>query len=259
MLKTNFHTHTARCRHAVGTDDAYAQAALAHGFHTLGFADHTPWPYDREMENNVRMDVRELPMYVFSLLHLRDRYRGKLEIQIGLECEYFEEYLPWLREQLASQALDYIIFGNHYAAPGAPYFGRYACNKEMLQRYVESSLRGMECRDFAYFAHPDLFMRAYARFDGECEKASRAICERAAKLGVVLEYNLSGIAIGAAHGDAECYPHDAFWRIAADCGCTCIIGFDAHSPDALGLDREWKNAVSKLKKLGIKRLESLDL
>ena len=41
----NYHTHTTRCLHARNTDEEYVRAALDSGFTTLGFSDHTPWPY----------------------------------------------------------------------------------------------------------------------------------------------------------------------------------------------------------------------
>ena len=44
--KTNFHTHTARCLHATGTDEDYVKAALHSGYTLLGFSDHTPWHYE---------------------------------------------------------------------------------------------------------------------------------------------------------------------------------------------------------------------
>ena len=42
----NYHTHTWRCQHASGTEEDYVRAAVAAGFKVLGFADHTPWPYE---------------------------------------------------------------------------------------------------------------------------------------------------------------------------------------------------------------------
>ena len=45
MPKVNYHTHTARCMHAEGADRDYVESALAGGFTTLGFSDHTPWRY----------------------------------------------------------------------------------------------------------------------------------------------------------------------------------------------------------------------
>ena len=41
MLK-NYHSHTARCGHAWGTDEEFIQAAIEAGFGVLGFSEHTP-------------------------------------------------------------------------------------------------------------------------------------------------------------------------------------------------------------------------
>ena len=35
---TNYHTHTARCRHATGTEEAYIQTALRSGYTVLGLS-----------------------------------------------------------------------------------------------------------------------------------------------------------------------------------------------------------------------------
>ena len=43
MIKTNWHTHTSRCGHAVGTDEEYVQAAIQGGLTTLGFSDHAAY------------------------------------------------------------------------------------------------------------------------------------------------------------------------------------------------------------------------
>ncbi len=40
----NYHTHTKRCRHAVGEDREYVEAAIEAGLKVLGFSDHTPIP-----------------------------------------------------------------------------------------------------------------------------------------------------------------------------------------------------------------------
>ena len=40
-MKTNYHTHTTRCMHAVGSDEEYVLSAIKGGFQILGFSDHT--------------------------------------------------------------------------------------------------------------------------------------------------------------------------------------------------------------------------
>ena len=36
----NYHTHTFRCHHALGTDEDYVTSAIANGIQILGFSDH---------------------------------------------------------------------------------------------------------------------------------------------------------------------------------------------------------------------------
>ena len=44
-MKTNYHTHTTRCMHAVGDDEDYVRSAIKGGFQELGFSDHGPVSY----------------------------------------------------------------------------------------------------------------------------------------------------------------------------------------------------------------------
>jgi Histidinol phosphatase and related hydrolases of the PHP family len=61
MIQTNWHTHTSRCGHAVGTDEEYVQAAIQGGLKTLGFSDHEyRWQCtDDGIENNHHDDCRQ--------------------------------------------------------------------------------------------------------------------------------------------------------------------------------------------------------
>ena len=45
MILANYHTHTTRCNHAMGTEREYIETAISEGFEILGFSDHTPQPY----------------------------------------------------------------------------------------------------------------------------------------------------------------------------------------------------------------------
>ena len=109
----NYHTHTARCLHARNTDEEYVQAALASGFKTLGFSDHTPWPYHDGYVSRIRMPAEQLAEYVESIRRLEKIYEGKIQLYVGLECEAFPQYYGWLKEQKEAHGLDYLILGNH--------------------------------------------------------------------------------------------------------------------------------------------------
>lgn len=71
MYMTNFHTHTARCKHAQDSDDEYVRAALEAGYDEFGFADHCPWPYTNGFVSNIRMSVDQLDEYLASIRTLQ--------------------------------------------------------------------------------------------------------------------------------------------------------------------------------------------
>ncbi|MDO4566207.1 MAG: histidinol-phosphatase [Oscillospiraceae bacterium] len=256
-MKTNYHTHTYRCKHAVGSDERYVKAALDGGFDELGFSEHCPLPYKSGFRSPYRMDLFLLEDYLESVRELKARYADKIEIRVGFECEYFPEYMDWIRDMLEETQADYAFFGNHNFPDDevCDFFGHCVSTPEMLGLYLESALKGMETPHYSFMAHPDLFMRAYPEFDSHCEKASRKICEKAARLGLPLEYNISG---SYHEGGGEGFPHPKFWQIAADCGCVCIIGCDAHDSRRLCGPRAaelYSAALAHIKKLGLKRID----
>lgn len=145
-MKTNYHTHTARCMHANGSDEDFVLSAIKGGFQLLGFSDHTPWKYRTDYVADMRMLPNELPEYVDSISSLRDKYKDQIDIKIGLECEYFPDYMPWLKEQIKKYKLDYVLFGNHHYHTDEkfPYFGHHTDSRDMLDLYEESAIEGME-------------------------------------------------------------------------------------------------------------------
>lgn len=255
-MKTNYHTHTTRCQHAYGSDEDFVRSAIKGGFEVLGFSDHTPWLYRTDYVSHIRMLPNELPGYVESIRTLRDKYKEQIDIKVGLECEYFPEYIPWLKEQVKKYRLDYLIFGNHYYHTDEKfrYFGRHSLNHDMLDLYEESAIEGMESGLFAYLAHPDLFMLSFPEWDHHCTTISRHICRAAARLHIPLEYNISRMPYNEQHGTTS-FPCPHFWRIAANEGCTAIIGIDAHDNHSLEESTYYDRAISELKALKIERTE----
>ena len=86
-MKVNYHSHTTRCHHAVGTEREYVEAAIESGLEVLGFSDHTPYPFKDGYVSRIRMGMDELEEYVNTILALRDEYRNDIEIHLGLEVE----------------------------------------------------------------------------------------------------------------------------------------------------------------------------
>jgi len=265
----NYHTHTWRCLHAWGTEEAYVRRAIDAGFEVLGFADHTPWPYRSGFISGMRMRLDQLEGYLNTVRRLGERYAGRIRIPVGLECEAFPEYMGWLAE-LKARSLDYLILGNHYDLTdegnhdafddaGGFYFGR-STRPEHVARYARRTIAGIETGLFDYVAHPDLFCHVYDRFDETCAAASRDICDAAVALDIPLEYNLLGIQYHARSSERDKlgYPCSRFWEIAAQRGVRAIIGFDAHEPEQLDRRALFDEALKYLTSLGIQTLSHLE-
>ncbi len=258
-MKVNLHTHTTRCGHASGADEEYVRAAVSAGFDILGFSDHVPWPYASGYTHpGVRMVIERLPEYLASVRALREKYAGKIRILCGFECEYFPEYVEWLRGMAEENRLDYLILGNHYDGTDESgiYFGRIT-QPAQLSRYVKQTVKGLETGLFSYLAHPDLFMRSWpGGFDENCHAAARDLCEACLALSVPMEYNTHQ---RYEHEEGCGYPCREMFEIAKEYGVPVLIGLDAHRPEELSDPSEWDRSEAELKEIGIPRLEMPEL
>ena len=275
-MKFNFHTHTTRCRHADGSDEELVQAAAEAQFTRLGFADHCPCP--DQWLSGIRMRPDELTGYVHSLSALRKRYRNKLSLFIGLECEYFPAHLPWLLEEKERLGIEYLILGHHYWPPREEescYQGRNMDSRRILL-YAESAVKALSTGHYLYFAHPDLFVKGCRDplSSQEIRIASREICQAAKALSVPLEFNLLGLSRSRlpvteencaqtslfeewCSGRYFSYPYPIFWEEAALAGCTAVVGVDAHSPQQLLNESRYRCAFSFLRALNIPIVDPL--
>lgn len=260
-MKTNYHTHTTRCHHATGSDEDYVLSAIKGGYEELGFSDHTPWKYQTKYVSPIRMTIDDLPEYVESVHSLAEKYKDQIKIRLGLECEYFPDYIYWLKNTLKEYHIEYAIFGNHFYNSDEKfrYFAKYTDSIDMLDLYEESAIEGIESGIFAYMAHPDLFMNSYPEFDHHCTIITRHICRAAVKNKIPLEYNPSVKAKNDKKGEPSYTPSPEFWRIATNEGCTAIIGMDAHNNKDLETSKYYDLAVKQLKELGIKTIDHLNL
>ena len=260
-MKTNYHTHTTRCHHATGSDEEFVLSAIKGGYQELGFSDHTPWKYHTDYISDIRMLPEELPGYVESIRSLQEKYKNQISIKIGLECEYFPEYIHWLKGIIKEYKLDYIIFGNHHFHTDEkfPYFGRNTDSVDMLELYEESAIEGMESGLFAYLAHPDLFMRDYGRpLDADGRAAAKELCQACKALNMPMEYNLHDRFLSPIT-HRKSYPDADFFDIVRQEGVRVLIGLDAHEPEEIRNPAQWDRAMKELESFGALREDHLEL
>jgi len=224
MILANYHTHTTRCKHAVGTEREYIEAAISAGYKILGFSDHTPQPYPEGFTSRIRMDMSQLGDYTETLVKLRDEYRNDIQILIGYEVEYTRKYFEPLLKELKNYPLDYIIQGQHFVEDEVDgfYVGFKTDSEEKLKAYADFTIEGMKTGLFTYLAHPDLI--GYTGPDDIYNRHMSKVVEASVDLNIPLEVNVLGLVEG------RHYPCDRFFKMARGYNPKFIIGLDAHNP-----------------------------
>lgn len=251
-----YHTHTYRCGHAQGSDEEYVIEAINKGLKVIGFTDHVFLP--SHPQPGIRGNIELLDEYVNSLRKLKEKYKDQIEILIGFEAEYFDEYVPYYKQLLESGKIDYLIQGQHnYIENGKLewYFG-VLNDTVTINLYTEHIIKGIESGLYSFIAHPDLFVRCLTDWTDYHEQITRRICEAAVKYDVPLEFNLGGLRFPYERyspGDAKLrYPCLDFWKIASEYPIRVFVGPDSHTPDKVHDEQEIQFALDTIKKLNLK-------
>ena len=245
----NFHTHTPRCGHAVGSEEEYIKAAIAAGHKIIGFSDHTPYRFPNGFISYFRMPPEKLENYVTTVRALKEKYRGQIEVKIGLEAEYYPAIFDDLLEMIRPYDLDYLILGQHLLGNEENdfYSGTPTDDPTLLRRYVDQVLCGLHTGKFTYLAHPDLI-----HFTGDDEtyrgEMSR-LCEFSLRHDIPTEINLLGL------WDHRHYPSERFIRLCGEYKNPVIFGIDAHQPERY-FDRDVvERAEGLVKKYGVRLID----
>lgn len=248
----NYHTHTSRCNHAIGTEREYVENAIRRGLSIFGFSDHTPQYFPGDYYTHMRMRPYELLDYCACVLQLRNEYRDRIQIPLGLEAEFYPAIWGELLPRLQDAGIEYLILGQHWLGneQGEPGSGG-ACGEETLRRYCHQVMDALETGKFTYIAHPDLI-----NFVGDrhiYQRHMRELTRAAKQSGTPLEINLLGLACG------KHYPNEAFWEVAAEEGCSAILGMDAHAPIHVLKEEPEQIARQMAQRLGLQLLDTLEL
>lgn len=229
----NYHTHTSRCGHAVGDDEAYIQAAIDGGFKILGFSEHLG--YDGWDDANERIPFLEIDAYLETMNGYKEKYKDQIDLRIGFEFEYFEEDVDFLRK--IKEKCDYMINGQHAKNRiGYGYYYHDQCSDEDVLIYANQVCKAIELGLTDYLAHPDYFMLGRKEFNSACAQAMEQIAVCAKAHNIPVEINLKGMRYGKKqypYGERFIYPHRETYEIFAKHQCKLVYGYDAHHPDVL--------------------------
>jgi histidinol-phosphatase (PHP family) len=94
---------------------------------------------------DVRMAPEQLPEYIDLVARARDAWAGKLDVRLGLECDYFPGYEGWVEQQLKLAEFHYVIGSVHPQT--AEYRERYRCDAPLEYQQTYFRLLGRRSRN----------------------------------------------------------------------------------------------------------------
>jgi histidinol-phosphatase (PHP family) len=266
----NYHTHTHHCD-GHGEPREYAEAALRKGMTRLGFSGHNVVPFATDWT----MPAARLESYLREVREVRDRYRGRLEVFLGMEADFIPGLMSPVAPAIRGLGLDFVVGSVHFIGPAD---GDHAWTVDGPLEEMEAAVRdgfGGEPRKLveryyrllaamAETAAPDIvahfdIVKKNNRDNGffnEDDAWYRAAVKRALDAvrssGSVMEINTGGV---VRNTSGSFYPSPWILKEAREMDIPVMVNSDAHRPEHL--DGMFKEAVELLRGVGYRTQRQL--
>jgi histidinol-phosphatase (PHP family) len=234
MQLPDYHTHTARCGHAIGRAEEYVKTARALGLLGVGIADHLPLlPED---DPGLTMSLSELPEYVAEVQSLKAGFPDY--VLLGIEADYRPQTVGEVRDLLDAYPFDYVIGSVHFLDDWGFDDPRYLAEYDdrnidaIWTEYFRLIGEAAESGLFTILGHLDLVKKFGYRPTRVLDKELSHLVQRIARAGVVVEINTAGLHKPV----AEVYPSLDILRRLSEARVEITFGSDAHRPEHVGRD-----------------------
>jgi histidinol-phosphatase (PHP family) len=231
----DLHTHHDRCGHARGAMRDYVDAAIAAGVTTLGFSDHSPFfaePQD-QAKPGVAMATSQFDEYLAEAVRLREEYRGRIHLLVGVESDFFPEHADAYRARYRRAPLDYVI-GSVHVLDGVDLFrpsrwenATAAYLREQRERYCDLVAASARSGMFDILGHIDVIKAVCPEIAEVATPAVDRMLRAIAEADVVIEVNTSG----STKPCGGWYPSGDIIERAHHYGVKVTFGSDAHDPE----------------------------
>jgi len=256
----DYHTHHARCGHAVGALEDYVKRGVEIGLAQIGLSDHMPLlhvdpaAYYPEMA----MPMDELPRYVEEAFALKAKYKGRIDVRVGLEGDYIEGHEEAIERIIAAYPWDYVIGSVHFLGEWDVTDFRQTHGWEgrdrmaVYEQYYDAVCKAAATGFYDYIGHIDVIKRFGFGPEGDVSHLEKTALESVAKAGIAIELNASGLRMPC----AEMFPSRRMLAYAKELGIPITIGSDCHQPERLGQYLE--EARAALREAGYTQLATFE-
>ncbi len=235
----DYHVHTFRCGHAGGSTRAFVLSALERGLSEIGITDHIPLYFLSEGERDPKLAMREdqFDDYVREVEALREEFRGRIRVRLGLEADYAEGFEQELSRWLSRADWDLVLGSVHWVEGGwiddpasAPDRFEREGAERLYDAYYGLLAKAAKTRFFDVLTHFDLPKKHGHRPAAPREEAERAAIAAAKAAGCAIEISSAGLRKPV----GEAYPERRLLSSIVAAGVPVTFSSDAHAPAEVG-------------------------
>lgn len=234
----DYHTHHERCGHAEGSLEDYVKRGITIGLSQLGLSDHMPLLHVDPLTYypGMAMPMEELPRYVEECLRLKEAYKDRIDLRIGLEGDYIEGYEEQIKEIIDAYPWDYVIGSVHFLGEWDVSDRRqlheweHRNREEVYEAYFRAVGQAAQTGFYSYIGHFDVIKRFGYRPDCDYWELERKALDTIKACDLAIELNASGLRMPA----NEMFPGRRALEYCLNSGIQVTIGSDAHQPEKLG-------------------------
>lgn len=237
-MKIDYHTHHARCGHAEGALEDYVKRAVEIGLDQIGLSDHMPLIHvdPDTYYPGMAMPMDELPRYVEEAFALKEKYRGVIGVRVGLEADFIEGHEEAIERIVRGYPWDYVIGSVHFLGEWDITDYRQTDGwksrdpMDVYEQYYDAVCKAAATGFYDIIGHIDVIKRFGVQPGGDVTQLENMALEAAAKAGIAIELNASGLRMPC----ADMFPSRRMLGKARELGIPITLGSDAHQPERLG-------------------------
>ncbi len=256
MRFSNLHQHST-FSDGKNTPREVVESAISKNFLSIGFSDHS----FTEIDPSYCMKLEQYADYYKEINALKEEYKGKIDIFLGLEKDYYSE--------IDRSKFDYVIASVHYLyVNGICYpidhskkqqedYINDICGGDILKfakDYYDLVIENVKVTKPDFVGHFDVISK-FGLIDEDNEeyrKIAIAALDEVMKVSDIIEMNTGAISRGVKQVP---YPHSFILKRIKDNGGKIILSADSHAKDTI--DCYFNESVKMLKAHGFEYISRL--